>query len=256
MSLLETKFKFAQALIREAGAYIKEKMSEEIDVFQKTSHTDVVTQIDHQVQDLLIGVIQTLYPNDHILAEEDNRIHPISDGNVWVIDPIDGTANFIAQRDDFVIMMSYFEDGVGQFGCIYDVMKDILYSGGPHFKPMANNQELKPYETKPMACQMMISNAGMYARNDYGLADLIDKSLGCRTYGSAGISMIRVMSGKAMAYFSYICPWDYAAASVIGQSLGYDILTLEGEKPDFQTRQKVMFVPRLAYDMIKQELTS
>lgn len=256
MLLLETKFKFAQTLIKEAGAYIRENMSKGIDVFQKTSHTDLVTELDHQVQELLIGVIKTLYPKDHILAEEDKVVHPIADGHVWVIDPIDGTANFIAQSDDFVIMMSYFEDGIGQFACIYDVMADILYSGGPHFTPMANDKELIAYQPKPIECQMMISNAAMYANNDHGLAVLIDKSLGCRTYGSAGISMARVLSGKAMAYFSYIYPWDYAAASVIGQSLGYDILTLEGDKPDFQTRQKVMFVPRLAYDIIKQNLTT
>lgn len=54
---------------------------------------------------------------------------PIAQGNVWVLDPIDGTVNFIVQKDNFAVMLAYYEEGVGQFGIIYDVMADILYSG-------------------------------------------------------------------------------------------------------------------------------
>lgn len=56
--------------------------------------------------------------------------------------------------------------------------------------------------------------------------------------------MTKVLRQQLMAYFSYIQPWDYAAAAIMGESLGYVLLTLEGEQPDFQSRQKVMFVPK------------
>ena len=51
-------------------------------------------------------------------------------GAVWVIDPIDGTNNFVTQKEDFAVMVAYFEDGIGQFGLIYDVMRDHLFRGG------------------------------------------------------------------------------------------------------------------------------
>ena len=69
-------------------------------------------------------------------------------------------------------------------------------------------------------------------------------------YGGAGISMTCVLSGKAIAYFSYIQPWDYAAAMILGDSLGYCVLTLDGEKPNFVQRQRVMFIPLVLKDRI------
>ena len=58
-----------------------------------------------------------------------------------------------------------------------------------------------------------------------------------------------------MAYFSYIQPWDYAAAKVMGDKLGYVLLTIDGEEPDFTHRQKVMFVPKAKLSTIQTYLS-
>ena len=64
-----------------------------------------------------------------------------------------------------------------------------------------------------------------------------------RIYGSAAISFSKILSGQLLTYITYLQPWDYAAASIIGESLGYQIVTLTGEPVDFQTRQPIMMVP-------------
>lgn len=248
---METKFAFAKDLIRQAGHYLKSRMSEDLMIEEKSAHDDLVTHLDQAVQAFLITAIKANYPEDFILAEENQVYHPVSQGSVWVIDPIDGTVNFITQGDDFAIMLAYFEEGLGQFGLIYDVMADQLYSGGPAFLPTCNDKVLPVYQSRPLKSQLVISNASMYAANDRGIGDLVRQTLGNRTYGSAGISMARVLSGKAVAYFSYIYPWDYAAADIIGQALGYQLLTLEGREPDYQTRQKIMFVPKEELELVK-----
>ena len=58
---------------------------------KKNAFDDLVTNLDKATQELLITKIKQAYPNDNIMAEENNIHHPISDGNVWVLDPIDGT---------------------------------------------------------------------------------------------------------------------------------------------------------------------
>ncbi|MBJ8325593.1 inositol monophosphatase family protein [Streptococcus pacificus] len=249
---MKRKFEFAKGLIREAGAFIINKMMDKMQIQMKERFDDLVTNIDKEVQDLIISRIKDLYPKDNILAEENNVRHEWNKGNVWVIDPIDGTVNFIAQKSDFVVMVAYFEEGVGRFGLIYDVMNDVLYSGGGDFLVYRNQEKLSPYKKKELHQMLVISNAKMFAENDHGIADLVSHSLGCRNYGSAGFSMGRVLNGQAWAYFSYVYPWDYAAASIMGETLGYQLLTLSGEKPDFKTRQKIMFFPTIDEEVIHQ----
>ncbi|MGV3081386.1 inositol monophosphatase family protein, partial [Streptococcus dysgalactiae] len=78
--------------------------------------------------------------------------------------------------------------------------------------------------------------------------------LGVRVYGGAGICMVKVMKQELLAYFSTIQPWDYAAAKVLGEKLGYVLLTLNGQEPDFASRQKIMFVPKCQLTKIESFL--
>ena len=76
-----------------------------------------------------------------------------------------------------------------------------------------------------------------------GLADLSRAVLGVRVYGSAAISFAKILSGHLLTYLTYLQPWDYAAASILGKVWAIRFVTLFGEAPDFQTRQPVMMVP-------------
>ena len=140
-------------------------------------------------------------------------------------------------------MLAYFEDGIGKFGIIYDVMKGDCYHGGGDFPPCRNDEPLPPFKKKPLREFLVSGNSGMLATNEWGLADLGNAALGTRVYGSAAISFAKVLSGRLLTYITYLQPWDYAAASILGESLGYKVLTIAGEKVDFQTRQAVMMVP-------------
>lgn len=252
---MENKFQFAKKLIREAGDFIKSNMVNELEIEEKTRFDDLVTNLDKETQELLIANIKQVYPDDHILAEENGVHHNITDGNVWVLDPIDGTVNFVAQATHFAVMIAYYENGIGQFGLIYDVMNDSLYSGGGQFDVCVNDKKLSPFKDRPLNRFLVGCNANMFASNYHGLHDMIEQTLGVRVYGGAGISMAAVMAGQLMAYFSYIQPWDYAAAKVMGEKLGYVLLTIEGKEPDFTHRQKVMFVPKAKLSTIQTYLS-
>ncbi|MBM7636523.1 inositol monophosphatase family protein [Streptococcus saliviloxodontae] len=252
---MESKLRFAQDLIRDAGNYIRQGLGKDLAIEAKSRFDDLVTNFDKETQQLIVSRIQETYPEDQLMAEENDLRHPITDGKVWVIDPIDGTVNFIVQKEDFAIMIAYFEDGVGQFGLIYDVMKDELYSGGLGFPAMVNDKLLPVFDNRPLERSLVGSNGSMYAQNKRGIKDFIDHSLGVRVYGGAGISMAYVLKGRLLAYFSHLYPWDYAAAQIIGDCLGYTLLTLDWEQPDYQTRQMVMFIPKSYQQELKNYLT-
>ena len=85
--------------------------------------------MDQQVQRIWLKKSNIATQKIRFLRKEDGLRSPISEGSVWVIDPIDGTNNFVTQKEDFAVMVAYFEDGIGQFGLIYDVMRDHLFTG-------------------------------------------------------------------------------------------------------------------------------
>lgn len=248
---METKFKFAQDLIHEAGSFIRDEMAKTLKIEEKTQFDDLVTNLDKATQDLMIAKIIKNYPNDFIFAEEDGVRHSVEHGNVWVLDPIDGTVNFIVQGEHFAVMIAYFEDGIGKFGLIYDVMRDLLYCGGGSFPVCVDGKPIPRYQDTPLNRTLLGTNAGMFADNYHGIRDLAKQTLGVRVYGGAGISMTQVMLGHLLGYFSCIQPWDYAAALIMGENLGYTLLTIDGEKPDFSTRQSIMFVPKAKLPEIK-----
>jgi len=248
---LINKLEFAKTIVKEAGSYLREHLHDQLAITVKTKPTDLVTQMDQEVQATLVGKILEAYPEDHIFAEEDDLRAPIRSGKVWVIDPIDGTNNFVTQKEDFAVMVAYFEEGIGQFGLIYDVMRDHLFFGGKDFGVFCNEQELKPFQNRPLSDLLVASNVGMLKSNAWGMADLGAECLGIRVYGSAGISFTKILSGGILGYFSYIWPWDYAAAAIMGECLGYSVLTLEGNEPNYETLEPIMMVPTCKLDEIQ-----
>ena len=108
---MENKFHFAKEIIYQAGAFLREHLYDDLDVSQKTSATDLVTQMDRKVQDDLVAKILARYPQDAILAEENGLRHNITDGNVWVIDPTltstVTTGNFLLLRTGLFKIFSW-----------------------------------------------------------------------------------------------------------------------------------------------------
>ncbi|HFI0638690.1 TPA: inositol monophosphatase family protein [Streptococcus suis] len=251
---METKYRLAQSLVLQAGEFLKTHLHDELEIEEKENATDLVTQLDKLTQQFLTNQIKKEYPSDLIFGEEGGDVSSISNGNVWVIDPIDGTSNFIAQKNDFAIMLAYFENGIGQFGLIYDVMQDKLFHGGGKFPVFCNKERLASPSLSSISQTLLGLNAQLYAANKHGLADLANISLGTRSVGSAGIGFSHVLEGRLFAYASYLYPWDYAAASILGQGLGLSLLSLEAENPSFDKREHVILVANQHLEEVKRYL--
>lgn len=253
---MDDKYQLAKKIILEAGDFLRQHLYDELEIEEKSHFTDVVTHLDKMVQEQLTTQIVELYPSDTVLGEESSEHSPLFQGNVWVLDPIDGTTNFIAQKTDFAILLAYFEDGIGRFGMIYDVMEDKLYHGGGDYPVYENEHRLPPFQTKSLRTSLLGLNTSLYAQNYDGLANLADQTLGTRSFGSAGISFARVLTGRLFAHASYVYPWDYAAASILGKGLGYTLMTTKGDTPRFAGREHVMLVPTEKITEIKEYLES
>ena len=119
---------YAKEWVREAGNRIKASFTKTLTVHTKSNPNDLVTDIDRETEKFLIKKIKTVFPEHSILGEEGygNKPENLS-GVVWMIDPIDGTINFVHQQRNFAISIGIYENGKGKIGLIYDVVHDELY---------------------------------------------------------------------------------------------------------------------------------
>ena len=92
-------------------------------------------------------------------------------------------------------MMAYFENGQGQFGLIYDVVKGDCYHGGGAFPVCLNDKPLAPFKAKPLGDFLIAGNSGMLETNEWGLADLARAALGVRAMGVRPLVLPRFCQG-------------------------------------------------------------
>ncbi|MCI0129760.1 inositol monophosphatase family protein [Vagococcus sp. CY53-2] len=207
--------------MEEAGQYIKDELKQVVTVEEKTNRSDLVTNVDKGTEAFLVKKINEAYPNDLIIGEEGTgREVSSTKGRIWIIDPIDGTLNFVKQQENFCVMIGIFEDGNPLLGFIYDVMKNEFVYGGPSTGVYLNGTPLHAPEDSSLADGLLGCNVGMYSENYEHSREIASAAIGVRMLGCAGLDFLNVLRGTQNAYISNLAPWDFAAGTVLAEALG------------------------------------
>jgi myo-inositol-1(or 4)-monophosphatase len=121
----------ASALAREAGHRILAHLEGNVEVGRK-ENDEVVTAADRESDQLIRQGLQAAFPEDAIFSEETaDSPERLSKRRVWIVDPLDGTSNFIARGDEFSVSIGLSVDGQAAVGVVYNPRRDELYAGGP-----------------------------------------------------------------------------------------------------------------------------
>jgi myo-inositol-1(or 4)-monophosphatase len=220
--------------LEEAAHMIRDSFAEHLMIETKSNRKDLVTNIDKNVQDFFTRKITEYYPTHQILGEESteqfidrNREH------VWIIDPIDGTANFVKQQDHFCILISYYENDIGKLGYIYDVMNDDVYYAIENAGVFLNDRKLPA----PPAISLHEGLVSVDVRNWCGkpcLERLAMEAFDLRYFGCGGIDSIHVITGKFAAFATSIAgPWDKAAQLIFAKELGLCVSKFDGSDVNY-----------------------
>ncbi|MFS0778791.1 inositol monophosphatase family protein [Neobacillus sp. 3P2-tot-E-2] len=236
----------AKQWVMEAGDKIRDSFTETLNIQTKSNPNDLVTNIDKEIEQFFINKIRKTFPNHRILGEEGfgDEVSKL-DGVVWIIDPIDGTMNFIHQQRNFAISLGVFENGIGKIGIIYDVAHNELYHAITGKGAFMNNTELPPLSKVTVKESIIALNATWVMENhriDHNLLiPLVKDARGTRSYGTAALEMVFVATGRVDAYISMrLSPWDVAAGSVIIEELGGVVSNLRGNKLDFLSSDSLL----------------
>ena len=191
-----------------AGELMLQAQDEELTVFDKEGTANFVTKHDKEIQFYLIQNLRQLIPEATFLAEEDGMQQELGDGYCFIIDPIDGTTNFI-----------------------FDYKHSCISVKGEGAK--LNGKEIHCSD-KGLADNLVAFGTARYQTEDTDrifdhAKKLYLNSLGIRAGGSAALDICRVASGANGVYLELMLyPWDYAAASLIVMEAGGFISTAEG----------------------------
>lgn len=253
-------FKMAKSWVLEAGEIVRNSFNKEISVEFKTSASDLVTQMDRGIEHFFIKKIAEHYPDHFVLGEEgvskDNVYNP-KEETVWIIDPIDGTTNFVHQKRNFTISVGIFENGEPLVGFIYDPVADEMFTGQRGIGAYFNGTKLNNLSATSLEYALISFNPIWLIPNekyDYEkLHTVVEQSRGVRCLGSASLEMAYIACGRLDAYIDFrLSSWDIAGGLVILDELGATLTTVHGEPIDIFHPSTTLFSrPGLSNEIIK-----
>ena len=199
----------------------------------KTDARNIVTEYDTRVQALLTEKLGSFLPGAHFFCEEGDDRDSAVKGEVFIIDPIDGTMNFFRGMSASVISAAYAKDGEVLAGAVYNPYLDEMFHAVKGKGAFLNDRRIHVTD-EPLSDTIVAFGTSPYylslTRRSFALAEeMFNRSLDVRRSGSAALDACSVAAGRAGLYFELqISYWDYAAGAFIAREAGAAAVTAEG----------------------------
>jgi myo-inositol-1(or 4)-monophosphatase len=221
-----------ERLARQAGEILRLGYEGEHDVKYKGA-IDLVTEVDKQSEDLLLGEIQRLFPGHQIVSEEVGVV-PGREADQWFVDPLDGTVNYAHGVPAFSVSIAYAHNGQVIAGVVYDPLRDELCAAARGQGAYLNGRRLQVSKATELQRSLLVTgfpydawstpnnnleNFGRFARLTQGV----------RRLGSAALDLCYVAAGRFDGYWELaLRQWDMAAGSLVAEEAGASVTTIEG----------------------------
>jgi len=239
----------AREVALEAASLVAERRRAGVEVADtKTSPTDVVTEVDHAAEELIRKRLLAARPGDGFVGEEGSA--DASDSGVtWVVDPIDGTVNFLYGIPQYAISIAARIDDEVVAGVVVDVVKGECFTatrgGGAHLdrRPVGVRDDV------PLAHRLVITGFSYERETRMAQAAAVHELLGrvrdVRRLGSAALDLCYVASGRADAYVEEgLNDWDLAAGALVVEEAGGRV----AERPGAGGKRCVVAAPVAGFD--------
>ena len=225
-----------QAIVKEAGTILRSARAADGGVEQKQGEANFVTEFDVKIQQFLVEKLSEMIPDASFFGEEDtegNQAGRLGEGFTFIIDPIDGTTNFLLDCRYSCISVAVAWGGALVAGCIYNPYLDQMYVAVRGLGAYLNGKRLK-MEDLPVEKGIVAFSCARY--NDDNVDSLFDlvknlfhRCLAIRSGGSAALDLAKIASGSHVAYVELLLqPYDYAAAAVMIEEAGGRIVRMDG----------------------------
>jgi myo-inositol-1(or 4)-monophosphatase len=244
---------------RAAGAIINRAALdvESVRISQKQIN-DFVTEVDHASEQAIIETLLTAYPGHGIIAEESGSAHGAKDSEcVWIIDPLDGTTNFIHGFPVYCVSIALAVRGKVEQAVIYDPSRNDLFTATKGRGAFQNERRIRVSKRTQLK-QSLISTGFPYRTGDNFksylnmMGDVMQRTAGLRRPGAAALDLAYVAAGYTEAFFETgLSIWDVAAGSLLVTEAGGLIGNFTGEADFMDQRECLAGTPRVYGQLVQ-----
>ncbi|KAM3593845.1 uncharacterized protein V6R79_023307 [Siganus canaliculatus] len=251
---------------KKAGKMIREALQKDISVMQKSSPVDLVTETDQKVEQLIISSIKEKYPTHSFIGEESVAAGApsiLTDDPTWIIDPIDGTTNFVHRFPFVSVSIGFTVKKEIEFGIVYSCIEDKMYTARKGKGAFCNGAPIKVSGQEDINQSMVLTEMGFKSNPENFKTMLANiKTIlsipvhGIRSPGSAAINMCLVACGSADAYYHMgIHCWDMAGGAAVVTEAGGVIMDISGGPFDLMSRRLIVASSKVIAERISKEIT-
>jgi len=244
--MFQEEFDFSLELVKKCGELIKTAFHGEKKVSEKSSATDLVTETDQMVEKMLIEGLRERFPDTRFIGEESvagGEKCVLTTDKTWIIDPIDGTTNFVHSNPQVCTILGFMVDKKVVFGIVYNPVLEQLWTARAGQGAYYNGKKIQVSACTELNKSMLVqemydSSPAKLAMVNTNLQTFIPKVRSVRAYGSAGINLAYLAMGAVDAYFD--CGfhiWDYAAPCLIVTEAGGVAMDITGGEVDYLARR-------------------
>ena len=231
---------------------------EHLEVTRKQTN-DFVTQVDKEAESAIIEILRDATPDYGILAEESGATvgrNPQSECQ-WIIDPLDGTTNFIHGLPQYAVSIALARNGQVEQGVVYDTNRNELFVAAKGKGAFLNNRRIRV--SNRIKLQDALVGTGfpyrVFKHLDTYLSifrELTQKTSGVRRPGAAALDLAYVAAGRLDAFWEFgLAPWDMAAGSLLITEAGGLICDLAGEADYLQSGNVVAGSPKIFSQLLQ-----
>lgn len=240
---------------KEAGEFIAKQLNhiDQLNIEEKGRH-DYVSEVDKHAERIIIETIRKYYPTHSIQAEESGLDKTDSDFE-WIIDPLDGTTNFLHQFPQFSVSIAVTEKGRLAHGVIYDPLRDELFSASRGSGARMNNYRIRVSDQKTLQNALLATGIPFYNFDFVDaylncLKEFMFNTAGIRRAGSAALDLAYVACGRVDGYWELnLKPWDLAAGALIVMEAGGMVTDLVGGENFLESGNLVAANPKMLKEM-------
>ncbi len=242
---------------REAGRIIN-RASQDVGSLNVRSKTvnDFVSEVDQAAEQAIIDILKEAYPDHGFLGEESGRTNQDAE-NIWIIDPLDGTTNFLHNFPCYCVSIALQQKGVLTQAVIYDPVRNDLFTATKGRGAFLNDKRIRV--TNRSKLQDGLISTGFPFRDFTHLdtymgmlKDMIQKTRGIRRPGSAALDLAYVAAGFTDGFFEInLSTWDIAAGGLLVQEAGGIVGDFEGNESWVTTGNIVAANPKVFAQMLQ-----
>ena len=243
---------------RAAGAIINRAALdvESVRISQKQVN-DFVTEVDHASEKIIIETLLTAYPGHGIMAEESGSEHGAKDSEfVWIIDPLDGTTNFIHGFPVYCVSIALSVKGKIEQAVIYDPSRNDLFTATKGRGAFLNDRRLRVSKRTRLQESLISTGFPFRAGDNFPsylamMGDVMQRTAGLRRPGAAALDLAYVAAGFTDGFFETgLQPWDVAAGSLLITEAGGLIGNFSGDANFLEQKECLAGNPKIYAQMV------